>query len=83
MGARSLSVTMNSPSLGLFIPSVLLCDVPESIDDSFYHGEVVVGLKDASTEPSSPMRHSTELSKLFKEREIRSPVVGLYTDGGP
>ena len=66
------------------IPSVaLLCDVPESIDDSFYRGEVVDGLKDAATEPSSPMRHSTELSKLFKEREIQSPIVVLYTDGGP
>ena len=66
------------------IPSVtVLCDVPDNIDSSFYRGHVFVGLKDAATEPSSPMRHSAELHKLFVERNVASPVVLIYTDGGP
>ena len=68
---------------GLIPSVVVLCDIPESIDNTFYRGQVLVGLKDAATEPSSPMRHSTELSKIFRERDIQSPIVVLYTDGGP
>lgn len=41
------------------IPSVtVLCDIPNNIDESFYRGQVFVGLKDAALEPSSPLRHS-------------------------
>ncbi len=66
------------------IPSVVVqCDIPKSIDESFYRGQVLVGLKDAATEPSTPMRHVTELSKLLKERNSLNPIVVLYTDGGP
>ena len=48
-------------------PSVaLVVDVPESIDQSFYSGKVVVTLKDAIFEPSSPLRHADELVKVLK-----------------
>ena len=30
-----------------------ILDVPETIDDSWYSGKVLVGLKDATFEPSS------------------------------
>ena len=44
------------------IPSVvLLTDIPERIDDSWYQGQVLVGFKDAAFESSSPLRHATEL----------------------
>ena len=43
---------------GLIPSVVVLCDIPESIDNTFYRGQVLVGLKDAATEPSSPMGHS-------------------------
>ena len=63
------------------IPSVtVLCDVPGTIEESFYRGQVLVG---AVLEPSSPLRHCTELSKLFCEREINNPIMLFYTDGGP
>lgn len=39
-----------------------------------------VGIKDATFEPSSPLRHSTELSKILKEQNTNLPI---YTDGGP
>ena len=67
---------------GLIPSVVVLCDIPERMDNTFYRGQVLVGLKDAATEPSSPMRHSTELSKIFRERDIQSLIVVLYTDGG-
>ena len=66
------------------IPSVtMICDIPENIDGSFYRGQVLIGLKDAALEPSSPLRHTTELSKVILERKIQSPILLLYTDGGP
>ena len=53
------------------IPSVIVhCDVPDSIDESFYRGQVLVGM-----ESSSPLRHCTELSKILYQREINSPIM--------
>jgi len=44
------------------IPSVvLLTDIPERIDDSWYQGQALVGFKDAAFESSSPLCHATEL----------------------
>ena len=39
----------------------LLVDIPESIEGSWYSGQVLVGIKNAAFEPSSPLRHATEL----------------------
>jgi hypothetical protein len=63
----------------------LLCDTPDSIDGSFYRGQVhvYVGIKDAILEASSPLRHSTELGKILKEQEGNPEILLLYTDGGP
>ena len=48
------------------IPSVtMLCDISEKPDDSFYRGQVFVGLKNAVLEASSPLRHATELGKIL------------------
>ena len=45
------------------IPSVIFCvDIPESIEGSWYDGQVCVTLKEAVFQPSSPMRHGTELN---------------------
>ena len=66
------------------IPSVtVLCDIPDTIEGSFYRGQVFIGLKDATLEPSSPLRHSTELSKLLTDRNITSYILLIYSDGGP
>ena len=46
------------------VPSVsLMIDIPESPSDSFVKGQVYVGNKNKVTQASSPLRHSTELSK--------------------
>lgn len=67
------------------VPSVvLLIDIPEKIDESWYHGQVLVGFKDAAFESSSPFRHATELSMILKSKEeYYKPVLFLYSDGGP
>ena len=67
------------------IPSVtLLCNVLESITESFYSGKVLVMLKDAVFEPSSPLRHCSELLHALEQSHSHlNPILCLYTDGGP
>lgn len=63
------------------VPSVsLFCDIPETIEGSFYRGQVYVGVKDAVLEASSPIRHCTELCKIMTVQNDTRPI---YTDGGP
>ncbi len=63
-------------------PSVsLVCDIPMSMEESFYRGMVCVGLKDSIFQPSSPFRHGAELYNLLQM--ISKPILCLYSDGGP
>ena len=66
-------------------PSVhLVIDIPESIEGSFYRGQVHVGIKENVFEPSSTWRHATELKSIFEiNQRIVKPLFLLYTDGGP
>ena len=44
------------------IPSVqMIVTIPNTTDESFYHGEVFVGIKEAAFEASSGLRHAAEL----------------------
>ena len=63
-----------TPSVCLFIK------IPETIDGSFYQGDVFVSLKENSFEPSSPLRHMTEVNKIPLDA---NPMLLLHTDGGP
>ena len=67
------------------IPSVtLLIDMPDTIDGSWYDGEVFVGIKDAVFEPSSSLRRLSELhDNVLLTRMREKSVLFLYTDGGP
>ena len=67
------------------VPSVvLLIDIPDRIEDSWYRGQVMVGFEDAVSESSSPLRHATELSSILRSKEeYRKPVLFVYSDGGP
>jgi hypothetical protein len=64
------------------IPSVIMiCDIPESINGE---GKVNIGLKDPIFQPSSPLRHVTELYNiLLDENLVDKPVLCLYIDGKP
>ena len=67
------------------VPSVcFVIDIPETIDGSWYTGKVLVGLKEATFEPSSPIRHSVEISDCLVSRGLQNnPVLFVYCDGGP
>ncbi|KAK3244354.1 hypothetical protein CYMTET_46028 [Cymbomonas tetramitiformis] len=67
-------------------PSVWqLVDIPQDFEDSWYPGDVFVGLKDAALQPSTPFRHATELWHLLDEAQgpFDIPPIGVsYSDGG-
>ena len=66
------------------IPSVsFIITIPESIDGSWYDGHVYVGYKDAVLEPSSALRHVTELHSILTPLIGNKSIFFLYTDGGP
>ena len=65
-------------------PSVILeVNTPDSIEGSFYDGQVYVGIKENCFQASSPIRHMTELSQIMKTENIEKEIICLYTDGGP
>ena len=59
-----------------------IIDIPATIDGSWYVGEVYIGLKDAVFEPSSPLRHLTELYSILVKRIGDKKALFIYTDGG-
>ena len=61
----------------------MLVNIPDSIEKSWYTGEVFVGLKEAVYEPSSPLRHATELYKCLSTRIEGRHILFVYSDGGP
>ena len=67
------------------IPSVIFqVNIPEEISETWYTGQVYIGFKDAVFEPSSPIRHATELYSVLSSTSTATlPVLFLYTDGGP
>ena len=66
------------------IPSVIfIVDIPDTITDSWYTGDIFVGLKNSVFEPSSPIRHTCELYQVLRSVSFSSPVLFVYTDGGP
>ncbi|PKK56611.1 hypothetical protein RhiirC2_799650 [Rhizophagus irregularis] len=64
------------------IPSVIMhAKIPQSIDESFYHGKVYMGLKDPVFELSNAARHATELYEIVAK--TNKPYLFLYMNGGP
>ena len=59
------------------VPSVLFAlRIPDSPKGSFYCGKAFVGLKDKVTQPSSALRHVTELSRLLKSLAFSDDTIG-------
>ena len=66
------------------IPSVtLLVDIPVTMTGSWYRGQVHIGIKDAIFEPSSPLRHATELYHYLLPNMVGRHALFIYFDGGP
>ena len=85
--SRDSSFEVGDHDFTLFsmIPSVcFIIDIPETIESSWYRGQVLVGLKEAAIEPSSPSRHCTEVNDILLARNLETkPILFLYSDGGP
>jgi len=59
------------------LPSVILkVDIPNSIDGSFYTGQVYIALKDAAFQASSSLWHCAKMYSILLE-EIREKHVLL------
>ena len=56
-----------------------IVDIPEDVKESWYDGQVFVGMKEALFEPSSPHRHMTELVHLPASQTL----LFIYNNGGP
>ena len=61
----------------------MLCDIPDEVSGSWYTQDVITTFKEGAFEPSSPLRHSTELAKIVDNRAQDKPVLFIYLDGGP
>ena len=58
-------------------------NILDAFEGSWYQGRVLVGLKDAIFEPSSPLRHATELHSLLLKTIGEKTIMFIYSDGGP
>ena len=67
-------------------PSVnLICDILQEPSDSFYSGQIYIGLKNSIFQASDPFRHAIELIDVlrnyYQDYQIPS-FLCLFTDGG-
>ena len=66
---------------------VLIHEIPNSIDESFYRGIPYVYLKIHATEPSSAIRNAKEIAdaliEKYEGKENIPPMLTIYTVGGP
>ncbi|XP_052250554.1 uncharacterized protein LOC127857879 isoform X2 [Dreissena polymorpha] len=74
------------------VPSVVLVtEIPRDSKDSFFSGGMHVTTKEKVFSPSSPFRHAAEVIELVRLNDaysadglnLRTPIMCLYTDGGP
>ena len=66
------------------LPSVaMVCNIPQSIDQSFCGGRLFVHIKDCVFKFSSLIRHATELNSILNTCGSNSPILLIYSDGGP
>ena len=70
------------PSVSFFI------DIPETASDSFYRGDPFVTNKDKVSQPSSALRHCTELTNIIRthhsdQDHLSKPILVVVSDGGP
>ena len=80
-GSTPVALDHDQASKGSLTPSVVLqCEIPDSPTGSFYRGQLHVLIKDSVLQPSTPLRHGTELTRLLQEAP--TPLLLAFTDGG-
>lgn len=72
------------------VPSVaFVVDIPEMPTDSFFNGQTFVTNKDKVTQPSSALRHASEMTGMIRTHystnsiAASKPVMIIVSDGGP
>ena len=74
-------------TISLILTVILINDIPERVDKSWYHGKACVGIKISATDPSTSLQNATEVANVliekFDTKEAVPLVLILYTDGGP
>ena len=74
-------------TISLISTVILVNDMPESVDKSWYRGKACVGINISSTDPSIASQNVTKVADVLIEKvatkEAVPPVLILYTDGGP
>ena len=70
------------------IPTVILVhDIPDEVDKSWYRGHAHIYMRISATEPSSALRNSAEIENVVIQRYGRRGLVPsiliIYTGGGP
>ena len=62
-----------------------MCDIPPEASDSFYSGQIYVGLRNSIFQASYPFRHAVKLIDVlrnyYQDYQIPS-FLCLFTDGG-
>ena len=84
--STELEATNHNYHVGNLTPSLnLICDIPQEASDSFYSGQIYVGLKNSIFQTSDPFRHAVELIDVlrnnYQDYQIPS-FLCLFTDGG-
>src|ERR1044072_205130 len=72
--------------LSLTLSVIFFINIPKTISDSFYDGNVYVSYKNTIFQPSNALRHSTEFLQAIQSNYFNQsipPILCLYTDGGP
>ena len=71
------------------MPSVaFVVDIPEMSTDSFFSGQIFVTNKDKVTQPSSALRHASEMVGMIRTHYSTNSIVAskpvmIVSDGGP
>ena len=68
------------------VPSVaFFVDVLDNVSDTFFRGIPFITNKDKVTQPSSALRHATEMTNLIKMNELMESkhILVVVSDGGP
>ena len=57
--------------------------IPDTFEESWYTGKVLVRLKDAVFQASSPFQHAADLYSLLLTRMGSKSILCIYSDGRP
>ena len=73
--------------LSLIPTTILINEVPSTVDGSWYRGTLYVGVKVTALQSSTALRNAMEISDClilkYGSKEAVPPVLIVYSDGGP